>query len=751
MDPVKVSPPLSGRMARTISLREASVLLLLPLLAWQLAGIVLINQDQTVDPWLYTGYGRIFPTLFAQFGWQNYYVTRFPVIFLNETASLLPPVTGYVLLRYLLFVGCGTVVYLWARRFGRDVALTSYAFLAFNPLFPRVILWDLTTFVSVPAALAGMCIWLSSDGRHRSRPLLSGMLWTISAVSHAFTGTAIATFLGLQVLRRIRSREWSPLVQHDLLPAAAGVVITLALGTIYYWVRVDTFEPITPLRITWLAIMAGHGYATSHHTPLSAWAAREYHVYVPVLCVLLAAVLLGRRLFANTQVSSIWWFAAFYTTFYAVYQLMLGGFVLETWYYFAHLELVVFLLVPVILSELLAKVQAPSRARGILLAAIALVAIPIAHRLLPGSADRVTNLASGNGLTLLLLCCVAISFVGGARWMIRRPGWAAAAAMTFVLLVQVFTFLNPAHGGVFDRRHWAREKDVYAAAATVADTFGEYWRPDERVMLWYCSPEGSLGALASSVLLFTVQEPFSNSYESCDGRVGAYEHQRLTDHRISSVMMLDETGASFAARDRALRDAGYDTQELALRKIGGETYHAVLRLVRIEVRPSLSEVATRAVALPSLQVADWSAEDLHSVGQPIMYGTGSSPPLVRDAAGTWAFVSVTDHDHLATPFLPMPSTSAERFLAIVVKPSSTAAANCVVYVQDDQYRTLDEVHCSRKDSRKGLPVVVPVPPTAKAFRVFLTDPKRDPIVLPQRITVTLHSTDARAVSGAATR
>ena len=50
MDPVKVSPPLSGRMARTISLREASVLLLLPLLAWQLAGIVLINQDQTVDP-----------------------------------------------------------------------------------------------------------------------------------------------------------------------------------------------------------------------------------------------------------------------------------------------------------------------------------------------------------------------------------------------------------------------------------------------------------------------------------------------------------------------------------------------------------------------------------------------------------------------------------------------------------------------------------------------------------------------------
>jgi hypothetical protein len=115
------------------------------------------------------------------------------------------------------------------------------------------------------------------------------------------------------------------------------------------------------------------------------------------------------------------------------------------------------------------------------------------------------------------------------------------------------------------------------------DVFGAYALPDARVMLWYCPREASLTSIASSVLLFTVQDPWTVP-ANCEGGIGDYERKRLQGYPVRYVLMLDEQNTSFAGREAALGREGYLTREMLSTTIGDTTYHAALRLVAIERR-----------------------------------------------------------------------------------------------------------------------------------------------------------------------
>jgi hypothetical protein len=139
------SQDLKIRSVSRVTPLEIAFFLLTPVFAVFLFDISLINQDGAIDPWLYVGYGRNFPLLHALYGW-TYYSARFPVMILNGAFLKFPdPIVGYIALRYLLLLLCGIPLYLWARHcFGVAIAIASYLFLFCNPLFPRVVLWDLT-------------------------------------------------------------------------------------------------------------------------------------------------------------------------------------------------------------------------------------------------------------------------------------------------------------------------------------------------------------------------------------------------------------------------------------------------------------------------------------------------------------------------------------------------------------------------------------------------------------------------------
>jgi hypothetical protein len=717
---------------------EALVLALAPLLTWVALRFVLINQDQNVDPWYYTGYGRIFPTLYAQFGWR-YYAGRFPAIALNEAASLLPPVIGYAVLRYFLLLVSGVPLYVWARRsFGRGVALLSYLFLFWNPLLPRILLFDLTTFVSVPLALAGAAMWLGSD-KPWAR-ILAGVLFTASVVSHTFTATAIGIFVLIQVTWRIRHREIGRLVRSDVVGVGVGTIACLALGFMYYRARIGPFDVAAPVRATLWAISAGNAYAGSHSTPLLTWASREHYVYIPLLCVILGGVLLRRRLLDATTVSSVWWFAATYTGMYLVYQLVFGRFVLETFYYFAHLTVAVFLLLPVILFELASAVS--SRVPVLAAAALALLSVPVANRLALTYGERISTFAYGSLPVVIILIAIGLLLAAGTPRLARLRFGAPTAAATFVLLIQVFTFLNPYHREVYDPRRSARETDVYLAALSMLDIFASYSRPDSPVMLWFCERNASLASIASSVQRLTLHQPWNYGPDSCESRLGEHERAQLQRWRSPYVMMLDEDGSSFRAREAALSDEGYVSRQIVSRRLGGTTYHTLAQLVRLD-RVAISREARRVMAMPSILLAHWVGDDLRTVGTTHIYTGHAVETLARGNDGSWTFSPITDRDHFSTPYIPIPSTPLERSVAITVKPSPSAGANCILHVQNDKFENIGLVRCDGDHTDSTLPVVIGVPQSVPSIRMYAADAQRRPIVLPQEISVTLHTADPK--------
>ena len=189
---------------------EGLFVALAPILGFFALRISLINQDGGLDAWLYTGYGQEFKTLQELFGW-TYYAVRFPVILLDlAVPKSLDPVIGFAIVRYVIFLSCAIPLYLWARlNFGVIYAIAAILFLICNPLFPRLLLMDWTVFVSVPMAVAGIALWQLSNKPSAIVRGLSGFAFCASVASHAFTGTAIASFFLVEASRRLIKQQYS--------------------------------------------------------------------------------------------------------------------------------------------------------------------------------------------------------------------------------------------------------------------------------------------------------------------------------------------------------------------------------------------------------------------------------------------------------------------------------------------------------------------------------------------------------------
>jgi hypothetical protein len=557
---------------------EIAFFLLTPVFAVFLFDISLINQDNYVDPWFYTGYGRIFPLMHALFGW-TYYSARFPVIILNGAFLKFPdPIVGYIALRYLLLLLCGIPLYLWARHFfGVAIAVASYLFLFCNPLFPRIVLWDLTTFVSIPFALAGMALWLLPMRSLALNRLLTGFLFCTSIGAHAFTGTAIGTFLITEALRRLIHKDLRKLFLYDVLLTGFGVLLCLAIGSLYYYYNIGSFDPMVIISITADAARKGNQYAITHSTASLAWLSTQYHVYVPYLLILVTGAGLRRKLLSNEIAARVWTFSATYGAAYAIYQLIFGSFVLETFYYFAHLTLIVYLLFPVCLFLILRSTPPWQQPLAAAIPVLLLVAVPTLTRFVPPFIDEVQTAALGS-LTIAGLTVALCILCAGLTWLAtRRPTFAMLAVASMVTIVQLAPMIT--HRAIYaNPRREAKELGVYRAAVEMLDVFSTYAQPTTKVMLWYPGSEFSLGSIASTVLLFTFHEPWKGQGMPS---FGDFERERLRDPGLRYIMLMSQKPGAVTEGLKALTREGLTIREVTRRTIGAEGFSADLVLVEI--------------------------------------------------------------------------------------------------------------------------------------------------------------------------
>jgi hypothetical protein len=557
---------------------EILFVVIAPVVGFFALHIGLINQDQSVDPWIYTGYGQEFPLLQQLYGWP-YYAVRFPVILLNFAVPKgLDPVLGFAIVRYLVFLLCGVPFYLWARyQFGIVYAIAAYLFLFCNPLFPRLLLWDLTPFVSVPMALVGITLWLlppkSNDINWMlANRVLAGFAFAASVAAHAFTGTAIAVFFVAEAARRLFKREYFGFVLFDVTAPIAGAVICFAIGIAFYFVILGPFDPSVIFTSTLSAIRAGDQYAASHSSEVSTWIWLDTYVFVPFLLVGFIAIGFTRDLLKDNAISRVWWFGFLYCAVYAAYQFLLHRFVLETSVYFFHLSLVVYLLFPVCLYLITRKLAPRGQTIVVSIAIAVLILTPMLVPVVLQGGLMNFEVVSIIGVILAISAVYSIGLVTTTASIV------SAYAIALVVAVQILTLSAPEFSGMYSNPSQAEEYDVYRAAVEMVRLFASYASPSHRVKVWYSPEEFSITSIASTVLLDSINKNFEG-----DGlpAVSDYERSQIGSPELRYIMMLSINSESIAKGKDALIRNGYQFRDVEHGRIGGVSFSADFDLIEL--------------------------------------------------------------------------------------------------------------------------------------------------------------------------
>lgn len=527
---------------------EWATLLLLPVLTVWALGISVINQHGYVDPEYYTGYGQSFARMWEVFG-PKYFAARFPVIFVNVVSQQwLPGLGGYTLVRFVVFVLCAVPLYLLVRgMYGRPVALATYVFLLTNPLLPRILCWDLTTFLAIPCALAGVVLWYASAPARGLAILGAGFLFGLALAAHVFTGTAILVFLLVEALwarRATGSWRW---MRARLGKLFLGGLLALAFGLAFYWWQVGPVSPFRLWNSTWRAIKFGQRYAESHYVPFASYYSVNYEMYVPVFTTLLLIVVNRALPLKDGMALRITWFSVAYLGAYIVAVFGLGMNIVQFFWYLAHLTIVVYLGIPVIIGRL---TQAFGNAVAIAFAT-ALVAVAIAITTWFTSLDPLLSTAAGNGAVVMGLGLLCAACLGGL--LVPRKVVVVACAALAGVLVQM-PFLSLSHRNVYNVQANMIEAPLFSTIMSYHDLLKRYDRPGRRVRTWYATKDVSLRSVSSSNLLFTtLHDPWTG-----EGMPTIREQERrlLADPTTGCVLLMAQSASDVEAGLRSLTSAG---------------------------------------------------------------------------------------------------------------------------------------------------------------------------------------------------
>lgn len=549
-----------GNPPRRFGWADAVFLCLSPIIAFVLLRIAPLQQYGYLDPWLYTGGGQILRQLIECYQYP-YYLVRFPVLLLNQWFGQLAgePYAGYVLLRYSLVLVSGGLLYEMVRRsHGRTAAALGYLFLFCSPHFVRAINWDLTIFLSIPAALAGAAIWLQQSERCDWRHGMAGAMFCLTFHSHVFTMVAVGCFgLGLLLTQLWERRSCMVLLGQSALAAAGFCAVWLA-GWWYYHIQFGTKSPLLFWEVTKAAMAAGSDYATSHARPFASWAFVNTYWWVPYLWLVAGWVLTrrsedGRGRFTERTVMVT---ATLFGVFYLAYRFVLGRFVIEEAYYFSHIWAVFCLLIPVVCAQMLRR-ESRSVLLGALIATvwILLAGLAAARQLLGWSLLNWANGVTAISATVLV-ALAGLIMARGMKWR----AWRWSGFLGFIAATQILSVISP-HHGVYGNKNRALERDTYRAGIELAHTWARHARANQIPLQWYGRPGDtySIWSASFTTLGDTLHSKWS---ETAMPTLSAYELDRLRMDNFGVLLLVTLDVGDFPAAHAALDAAGLEYREL---------------------------------------------------------------------------------------------------------------------------------------------------------------------------------------------
>jgi len=484
--------------ARGPRLVPALVILLAPLLGVIALRAPLVNTMLYRDPWFYSAYGWELSHFVEVFGWL-YYAVRFPAnLPIGWAADLFGPATGYLLMRFVLVALTGWVLYAVLRRFTSvAIACVGVALMTLNPFFLRLMLWDYTTFVTLPATLAGAAVWHlgATTGRRRWSALGSGMLLSAAVYANPLAGFVLPALYAVEGVAAVRGglKSVGELVVRLALSGVGALIVFLA-GYLGYMSQLGT--SLTPNDIIQPTLDVFRSYNQvlgPFQVPAKTWLAHEPRIYAPVLACAALILAMGRDVLGVSTRARLAQFAIAYTAFFWFYRKFFTSSVVETWWAYSMTAVTIALALPIMLDALERRRTGSLRA---VLVAI-LVGTIVVDFLVRSFDVRVLTLydAIHDHVWLLVLVLAFVTATAAAmRWL---RGAAAVGAVALFAGGLAFVSLTPADyigiraPGEFSPLGTDAELDGYVAAHDLSTLLAKIDQPDRRVYVWTSSQASS--------------------------------------------------------------------------------------------------------------------------------------------------------------------------------------------------------------------------------------------------------------------
>lgn len=561
--------------------RDWAFVILLPPAAWGFLDINPVLQLAMVDPWFYTGMGPAWQKIVEAYGWGYYYV-RFPIGFLNGLASQTSdPMTGYLLLRWGICTATIAAVYLAVLRiYGRAGAVVAGLFLMCSPIFIGTMNSDYTPFVSVPAAIIGVALWLAGERHRWAWSLAAGMAFAVSANCHIFTSTAVASLAAGIAISQLLGGRWRQACI-EVASVGVGFVLMCGVGMLYMRSLFPEFVPQIAWNLTTSALQAGGDYARSHAQPFLSWGAQTTYVYVPYLLLAAAACTWrGDRRRAAVVIGAV-----VLLGFYFVYRFVLGRFIFETHYYFVHTMVAAVFLAGAVAARFAERIACDRRLWLGVLAGL-LIAVALVHANNLGKWPLVARM-HGNYTALAAVLVTALLGLGLQRW--RGAGAALGAALFFGAL-QLLASVDNVGRECFAGPSEERQKQVYRVGVHYVKYWARFVEPGRSPLIWCGSSPQDVAILS---LTFTAQMDALQDKWAYGGmpRFGEFERRRLKERPRRHVLLIGRGHPEVERGTQALLQEGVDVAVTEERWLESAPFRILVRVLEIRSVPDFPPAA----------------------------------------------------------------------------------------------------------------------------------------------------------------
>jgi hypothetical protein len=558
-------------------------ILFAPIAAVPLFGICLINQDRYLDPWFYTAYARMLKPMIDVNGW-TYFSIRYPVIgMISLFSHLFGDLTGYIVLRYVIFVLVAIPLYnLFFKAFSRPAAIVAVAILVASPLFARIILWDLPPFIAIPAALGGICIWLTPTTHQRLFRAAAGFLFAAAINSHAFVATAIVCFMLVEFLMDWQASKLSRFAA-DLAWAILGGIACTAVGIIYYSLVVGPIGLWTFINPMLGGVNIGLAYHAQAQEAASAILRREFPTYLPFVLTVMNGIVLGKSVFSAAIPARIFWFSVIYCAFFLVFHIVVGQNLFGFFFYGIFLFPTIVLQTSVILYSLTRSARPGFNWAITAIVTVGLAGIALIHHFMPATLNPLfgsleNTIIGAAVITVLAICLLASGIVVRFTTVVIAP----LAAALLALLLEIAPLAHSEYRQVFSMKAFRHEAAVYLAAIDLIRLVRAYDARSHRIRLWYPRGEVSMYSLSAVLSMSTLQPPHG-VYDTGLPVISERELKVLADADSAYVLLLARTDEMIETGLNALQAAGTAFEQKIRTELGPDsTLRIKARLVLLQ-------------------------------------------------------------------------------------------------------------------------------------------------------------------------